>query len=484
MKLLQRRLLVFLNVLYRPRLIAHGFIPVRGRGIRSNASEHVDRRWLLNIDLEDFFTTIHFGRVRGLFASYGIQLPAADLLARICCYNSVLPQGAPTSPAVSNLVCRRLDLALQRFASAHGCRVTRYADDITFSTMRQAFDPAVASIDYSDGQRVVTLGAPLRHLIQSNSFRINETKTRARGQSDRQDVTGLTVNKTVNVRRSYVRSVRGMLYAAERHGLAEAQAYFESKYSRTRHPNLPPPEFLRSLEGRLAFLAQIKGTHNPVVTALWNRACRLDDRLTPRVGTLHEVVHALWVIEYESLGEKDTVIKGHGTAFALEGWGLVTAAHCIGVRVRLYHAGSPNVTFPAIIKQLNHERDLCLLEIPADTRTAIMIAGDSRQLAPGERVSFAGFPETPATPSFLDGTVTSIPHRGGFRYIVPSFVTHKGASGGPLLDCSLRVVGVTLFGPNALQEEGSNAVRSAAIEIAEVQNTTAFNGTNPDLLTA
>ena len=118
----QRRLHELLAPLYEPKGAVHGF--VRGRSIATNAGEHVGRRKLLSVDIRDFFPTIHFGRVRGVFLRRPFSLPneVASTLARLASDDGRLPQGAPTSPLIANLVCRRLDTDLSRLATKHGCR--------------------------------------------------------------------------------------------------------------------------------------------------------------------------------------------------------------------------------------------------------------------------------------------------------------------------------------------------------------------------
>ena len=137
--ILQRKLNQVLQAVYRPRRAAHGF--ARGRSIRTNAAVHAGRRVILNLDLEDFFPTIHFGRVRGMLEAppYGLPRAAAQVLAQICTADRVLRQGAPTSPVVSNMICAKLDSELGRLAQGGRCFYTRYADDITFSTSRSVF---------------------------------------------------------------------------------------------------------------------------------------------------------------------------------------------------------------------------------------------------------------------------------------------------------------------------------------------------------
>ncbi|MBU2609438.1 MAG: reverse transcriptase family protein, partial [Chloroflexi bacterium] len=128
-KIIQRKLKQVLETIYNPKPATHGF--VAGRSIISNARLHKKRRYVLNIDLENFFSTIHFGRVRGMFMGnpYNLNNEVSTILAQICCHDKVLPQGAPTSPIISNMICARLDAKLQQLAKKHQCTYSRYADD-------------------------------------------------------------------------------------------------------------------------------------------------------------------------------------------------------------------------------------------------------------------------------------------------------------------------------------------------------------------
>src|SRR5262249_16793586 len=126
--------------------VAHGF--KRKRDIRSNARQHRHRRWVFNIDLEDFFPSINFGRVRGFFIKnrdFALHEEVATVIAQIACHDNSLPQGSPCSPVISNLVAHLLDMRLVKLASTNGCTYSRYADDLTFSTNKKEFPADVAS---------------------------------------------------------------------------------------------------------------------------------------------------------------------------------------------------------------------------------------------------------------------------------------------------------------------------------------------------
>lgn len=195
-----------------PDRIAHGF--KRKRSIITNARRHRNKRFLFNLDLEDFFGTINFGRVRGFFLkdkNFALQPKVATILAQIACYKKALPQGSPCSPVLSNLIGHILDIHLASLAARTGCTYTRYADDLTFSTNKPAFPEIVA-------KRAVGMvhswlpGKELSRLVTKSGFAINAKKTRMQYRDSRQEVTGLVVNSKVNVRHEYRHTVRAMVH--------------------------------------------------------------------------------------------------------------------------------------------------------------------------------------------------------------------------------------------------------------------------------
>jgi RNA-directed DNA polymerase len=190
--------------------LAHGF--KRQKSIISNASKHLKRRYVLNIDLQDFFGSINFGRVRGFLISdrnFALQPAVATILAQIACHNNALPQGSPCSPVISNLVGHILDVHLCKLASQNGCTYSRYADDITFSTNEREFPASIARKVEGEPHKWKA-GEELRAIVTRSGFSINHQKTRMQYRTSRQDVTGLVVNKKVNIRGEYRRRVRAM----------------------------------------------------------------------------------------------------------------------------------------------------------------------------------------------------------------------------------------------------------------------------------
>jgi len=274
LKIIQQKLNQVLQQVYEPRPPVHSFIP--GHSILTNARTHVRREWVLNVDLKEFFPSITFPRVRGLFIAkpYEIAPGAATVLAQICCFESKLPQGAPTSPIVSNMLCAKLDNELYRLARKHKCRYTRYADDITFSTGESDFPPALANIN-SQGQ--LEVGDELNRIIHENWFEVNPDKLRLRTRNLWQEVTGLTVNERPNVKRRYVRQLRAMLHAWERFGLDNAEQEFLKRHYQKKHraPFKKPPTLDQIINGKIAFLGMVVGKDNPIYLRYYHQFRRL-----------------------------------------------------------------------------------------------------------------------------------------------------------------------------------------------------------------
>lgn len=194
---------------------AHGF--KRGKSIVTNARQHRDRRWVLNVDLQDFFPSINFGRVRGFLIKnrdFALNEKVATVIAQIACDDNMLPQGSPCSPVISNLVAHVLDMRLVKLAERTGCTYSRYADDLTFSTSKKEFPAEIAKplADQALATHVWVPGEALQDVIARSGFAINPKKTRFMYRRSRQEVTGLTVNKKIGVGWRYRHDVRAMVH--------------------------------------------------------------------------------------------------------------------------------------------------------------------------------------------------------------------------------------------------------------------------------
>lgn len=277
---LQDKLRADLEQLYKAHPSAHGFIVARS--VATNASGHAGKRWVFNIDLEGFFPTINFGRIRGLFLRPPFEMgpPAAAVCAQIATYRNGLPQGAPTSPVLSNLIAVSLDRALLRLARTHRLAYSRYADDITFSTNDPQFPAAVVIREQQpDGGTTASAGDALEKAIVASGFTINEKKLRLQGRGVRQSVTGLVVNARVNIARSRIRQLRAMLHAWGKFGLAAAAGEHFARYrgrDMGNGPRDPERAFRNIVYGHLSFVKMVRGQADPVFLKLCGRLLDLD----------------------------------------------------------------------------------------------------------------------------------------------------------------------------------------------------------------
>ncbi|WP_132052101.1 reverse transcriptase domain-containing protein [Pseudocnuella soli] len=264
LKFIQNKLSYILYKIYKPTFSAKGF--VLNESIVSNARLHSGKKAILNIDIKDFFESINFGRVYGLFKSkpFSFNTEIAAELANICCFDNKLPQGAPTSPIVTNMICVGLDKNLQSLAKKYNLIYSRYADDITFSTDFKFLPQAIALGKLN----VVEVGETVKSILIKHGFKINDKKSRIYYHFNRQVVTGLIVNKQVNVSRNYIRNLRGIIHSIEKFGLPAAEIEFQRKYDKQRLPGKSVPPFTFYLKGKLSFLAQVKGTESSVYISI------------------------------------------------------------------------------------------------------------------------------------------------------------------------------------------------------------------------
>lgn len=212
--------------------ISHGF--EKKKSIITNAKIHRNKRFVFNLDLKDFFNSFHFGRVRGYFNNnkhFGLDINIATTIAQLTCYNGSLPQGAPTSPVISNLICQILDFRLLKIAKKYKLDYTRYADDLTFSTNDKHFPES-----YDSFMKEIS------KVIEKSGFQINDKKTNLKYRDSKQTVTGLIVNKKVNVDANYFRTTKAMA-----HSLYTKGEFFING----------EPGTVNQLDGRFSFINQI-----------------------------------------------------------------------------------------------------------------------------------------------------------------------------------------------------------------------------------
>lgn len=458
LKRVQKCISRFLMQLYCPKPSVHGFC--LGRNIKTNASNHSRKAFVVNIDLKDFFRQINFGRVRGMLMSkpYSFNNSIATILTRICCHENELPQGAPTSPIISNMICARLDSKLQQFSQTSRVFYTRYADDITFSSWKSGNIVSVANI--KNGK--VVISKSIEEIIMSNGFNINYEKVSLKTRFERQMVTGLIVNEFPNLPRKHVRQVRAMIHAIEAHGLKRAESEFFHKYDRrSRGPCASKPRFRKVLLGKLGYIRHIKGPDSDVYINLRNYLSRVCPDIISRVdknlsGADEESnFRSHWNAFKDSIfflesreGEKIS----SGTAFLVEDGLLLTAAHNMKGDVVIFDN-----------KGGRHPVDMEQVKFPEDSKVDVALvpcgglrgAGvryiplRSKPLNLGDRIIVGAFCSAPlrdASRLYNEGYIESIPtdFSGERSFLQISVNVAGGMSGGFVIANSGEAVGVII----------------------------------------
>lgn len=268
-KLILRYTNVILKSLYTPSDYAMGFC--EGRSVVDNASLHKGHNYVFNIDLKDFFPSIDQARVwkRLQLKPFGFPAAVANVIAGLCSMKEirtvdgqekefyVLPQGSPVSPIITNMICDNLDRRLAGLAKRFGLTYSRYADDITFSSMHNVY------------QERGEFRKELQRIISDQRFVINEDKTRLQKRGSRQEVTGLIVSDKVNVSQKYIRDIRNLLYIWSRNGFTIAETKFLLKYKAEKgHIKKGNPGILDVLRGKLLYLKMVRGEDDSVYKRL------------------------------------------------------------------------------------------------------------------------------------------------------------------------------------------------------------------------
>lgn len=217
----------------------------KNKSIITNAQVHRNKRYIINIDLKNYFDSFNFGRVRGFFLKdrdFCVTPDIATIIAQIACYQGKLPQGAPSSPIITNLITRILDYRIVKIAKKYRFTYTRYADDMTFSTNRDLYSNKLQAT-----KELEKFLRELNELVISSGFEINSQKTRLSNEMQRQEVTGLVVNKKLSIKREYIKNTRAMAFRLYKDGYFEIDGKLGT---------------IDQLTGRFAFIFQINQVNN------------------------------------------------------------------------------------------------------------------------------------------------------------------------------------------------------------------------------
>lgn len=461
LKYLQHKIVLLLNQLYRVRNPVHGFVPQKS--IKTNATAHLGKRFILNIDLKDFFPSITEKRIVGILRSLGIEDRVSQIIARICCYEGYLPQGAPTSPVLSNMICFRLDKYLMSFAKEARCIYTRYADDLTFSShqpMTKLFEGVIPPAGHISPE---ILSTKLRNIFSANGFIINPDKVHYADRNSRRMVTGLKVNEFVNVDRRYIRNIRATLHSIEVFGIEAAQHRYTNDYS-------GKVDIGKYLQGKINWLSFVRGRSDPVFRNIAIRFNKnfpgLKIEMEPTAIEMRD--RAVWVIEY-CVDTQNGVKQFQGSGFFLKDVGLLTAAHCVldGNEVvkelEVYHPSKPANKFKAVVNKYDQNRDLAILSHSIPPTEYYELEISTKAISVNDELTAVGYPSFgPGDKTNIrKGTVSSLPTKSDVQLIEVTQKLAQGMSGGPLHDNNFSVVGV-------IHKGGPSEARDFAVHIDEL----------------
>lgn len=484
LRIVQRKIARTLSILYTPKPSVFAF--VEKRSVIQGSLLHVGRSVVLNLDLSDFFHSISLIRIRGalMSAPYSIRDNIATMIARLCCYKSRLPQGSPSSPVISNIVARSLDNSLQRFARSKACIYSRYADDITFSSDRKAINTSSFFTRNPDSNGVLRpfISGELLEIIEKNGFHVNQTKTRVRYRNQRQEVTGLTVNKFSNVKRSYVKEIKIIVHSWNKYGLESTIKRASEHYG----INFSEHTFLSWLNGKLEFLRQVKGRNDEVYQNLIINLCLVSKWYEPKLRSIspkfsdfdsvhdrnRKISSLLWVIDTP---------KGQGTGFLLQGVGLLTAQHVLPKEISFDEINIHKHNRPENCEKIWRifdcpSRDVSVVEF----HNSIFFEGAGFRLSSSDRIFdgqdmlAAGYPVYKAdshesSVSIADGRILR-PRRiiDEIEYFTVSPLIYDGMSGGPIIEQDLSVIGIGIQGAGRHITNHADGVEQCALYLPPI----------------
>lgn len=474
LKKIQSMLKDVLYEIYPGRPSAFGF--VKNRNIVDNSEKHLDKKYILNIDLKDFFVSIYFGRIKRLFMAkpFKFNSSISTILAQICCIDNSLPQGAPTSPILSNMIAWKLDAQLQKIAKLNNSTYTRYADDITFSFScnKRALPSDLVSIKDNELQ----LGHKLVNTIEANGFEINMKKVRLAGVGQRMEVTGITVNKFPNVTRKYVRQISSLLHSWRKFGYDATSTELNTNYYKKHRASGKGVALEYYLKGKLSFLRSVRGHRDLIFNKLaiqYNHLVNKDFTGNMINFSIFEIaepevnaVNALWVVEICYDDDNGELVVGQGTAFSLKDVGIVTCAHVISENgsifknINAFKCTNTSKKYELKVIQADFHRDIAICDFDAPDSTDhshAVIEMSDLPLSHGMEVKLIGFPayKTGQTHYVCESKVATTYTESLVEKFEIDKTIRKGNSGGPIIDSDGKLLGVALKG--ASQDFGKDA---------------------------
>ncbi|MDO4807000.1 MAG: reverse transcriptase domain-containing protein [Coriobacteriales bacterium] len=449
LKAIQRKIAKELSESYEPPKCVHGF--VEQKSVASNANMHTRKRFLLTVDLEDFFTSIRSGRVHQLFLKYyRLNLEVTNALTNLVCYKGCLPQGAPTSPIISNIICYKMDRAFLNLASSIKFDYTRYADDLTFSTTSAYIAKQLFDVDKVG---VEGINPRILRIIHKNYFKVNEKKVHVAWKGSRQLVNGIVVNEKCNMKRETYRKFRSLFYVWGREGYEAAVEKYLTGDPIYRDRLVIDGQicgekvFAHHIRGRLEYLTMVitsDGKTNGPIEKLWTM---YSDQTEERVPF---VIPDRYAIRLESCYDegKDLPAIAGGTGFRVDNT-LITCAHCLPKQ-----KGAGDIEVVLRFRTGKASLSICQFTVMEGFDLAWTSFSD-KQVPPIGRVNLyylpqknetvlaIGYPDGGSQYSVTANVLGTAPDGCGIMVDRP-FI--KGMSGGPVLNLRHELIGIVSKG--------------------------------------
>lgn len=471
LKAIQRVIANELSTSYDPPKCVQGF--VKSRSVADNASQHKRKRFVLTLDLEDFFQSISSGRVHELFLKYYRLTPElTNVLTNLVCHKGCLPQGAPTSPIISNVVCYRMDRAFLSLAASAKLDYTRYADDLTFSTTspysaRKLFDASKFGIEGVDSR---ILG-----IISSNYFKVNEKKVHAAWRGSRQLVNGIVVNEKCNMKRETYRQLRSLFHNWKTVGYEQAVTKYltgSPLYQRRLMIDgkvCPEELFVHHVRGRLEYLTMVitaDGKTSAPLEKLWTMYYDQTGEAVPFVAPERYAIKLETCVS--KANEKPEVYNG--TGFCVGG-NLITCAHCIpekdtfdDVEIEIrFKVGKRKLSLGKF--KVLHGFDLAYAPFSDERAPEIRRLNLSYQPQVGEKIVAIGYPGGGYQYSVTANVLGFSPDHSLVK-VDRAFI--QGMSGGPVLNSRHELIGIVAKGSSedVYSRDGEFIPLSSAAEVA------------------
>ena len=452
LKYIQRKLLNVFYEFYDDNSCIYGFL--KNKSIVDNSKKHIGKKCVINIDLKDFFPSITFYRINGLLkkSPFNFNRDISIIIANLVTYNNFLPQGAPTSPLLSNFICRNLDKQLSKYAKIHDAIYTRYADDITFSVNNN--NAVKYFIDEIDE---VSINGSLKGIIERNGFKVNEKKVRKSYIESHQEVTGIVVNEKPNINKNYYYRLRSMIHAWEKFRLEDAAKEHCSKLN-IPYIDASQKYFENKVVGMLNYFKMVCGEKDLRYIRLASKVNKLCGNHILKVDYDFNSLYKNCVYNI-SISELKTDDCGFGTAFKVKDF-YITCRHCIfqdGEKIdyqkdAYIFKNSDMVGEKIRILYVSIKNDFVIFDIPGKfIPQHFQISHDEIRI--GNDVSIIGFPDyiRGDNTSIIDARITNdrrILNEESIIWVLDRQI-QLGLSGGPVINKNdNKLIGMIVFGSN------------------------------------